>query len=500
MRLSLRQRVGMNDDKTRRVAARLLDRVSRGVDGFLSELEETAPNELDALELERAATNIINELGLGLMEAVFRRADEDAPEVVANGQRWGNRTLSEGKYTVKFGTFKLKRAGYQQAGRGKVMFPLDRRLGVVEGRYSPAMARLMAWTIAEMPAERGAAYLEEVGLGAVSSSTLHRIPLDMAAVYEQNREAIEAVVRGEWRLPAGTHTVQVGMDGVMVPMDGEHAKPRGRKSEQRDVPRHERHYGPPPVGPSDDDGDDGAAYHEASVGTVSCFDAKLNHLGTVYLARMPEHRKETLAEGLEAELSAILEENAGIQVAFASDGARTHWEHLEGMEERLPEGVMSRQLLDFCHGAKYLFDAAKQVEADEGEAHGLAGVWRSNLRHRKDGPQIVLRALRYQRDRAQRATARAELDTIINFFSDHHRNHRLDYKRAENDAFPIGTGTTEAAAKTAVGVRMKRAGARYDTHGGQTILTFRAAVLSGRFDTTMREVVARYRGEVKVAA
>jgi len=490
----------MGHDKSQDVAVRLVGRISRRVEEFLMDLGEIEPNELDGLELERVASSIVNELGLGLMKEVFRRADEEAPEVMVDGQRWGNRQASNGSYTVKFGTFKLKRGGYQQGGRGKVLFPLELRLGVVEGRYSPAMARLMAWTIAEMPAERGAAYLDEVGLGAVSSSTLHRIPLDMSAVYEQDRAEIEAVVRGEWRAPAGTHTVQVGMDGVMVPMDGEHAKPRGRKTGLPDVPRHERHYGPAPVGPADSDDKDGRAYHEASVGTLSCFDADLNHLGTVYSARMPEYRKQALAEGLEAELSAVVEQDAGVQIAFASDGAQTHWEHLEGMQQRLPEGVASRQLLDFCHGSKYLFDAAKQVEADEGNAQALAGGWRSKLRHRKDGAQIVVRALRYQRDNAKREAVRDELDTIIDFLSDHHHNGRLEYKQAANDAFPIGTGTTEAAAKTMVGVRMKRAGARYDNHGGQTILTFRTAVLSARFDITMREIIKRYSADVRAAA
>ncbi|MCC6649425.1 MAG: hypothetical protein IT374_28130 [Polyangiaceae bacterium] len=91
------------------------------------------------------------------------------------------------------------------------------------------------------------------------------------------------------------------------------------------------------------------------------------------------------------------------------------------------------------------------------------------------------------------------LGTIIDFFAEHKRDGRLDYATAANDAYPIGTGTTEAAAKTVVNVRMKRAGARYDTHGGQTILTFRAAVLSGRFPVLMRELVARYWAKVTAA-
>lgn len=489
----------MADTTTKKMGAELSERIERAVEGFLTDVAKTDPNQLDCAELEKATMEIVKELGLGLMKAVFRRADEVAPEVIVNGARWGSRQVTVGTYTVKYGTFKIERSGYQQGGRGRVLFPMDLRLGVVEGRYSPAMGRLMAWTVAEMPAEQGQSYLEEIGLGTVSSSTLHRIPKDMAAVYEHARTDIEAVVRGEWRMPEGTHTVQVGMDGVMVPMDGENTKPRGRRTDEPEVARHERRHGVVPKGPADSDGKKGVAYHEASVGTLSFFDEQMNHLHTVYTARMPEYRKETLAAELEAELLAIVEEHPTVQVAFASDGAPTHWDHLEAMQARLPEGMKSRQLLDFCHGAKYLFDAAKLVANDEGEAQALAGEWRSKLQHRKDGADVILRALRYQRDACTEETVRDHLDTIVDYFSGHRQNGRLEYKQASNDAFPIGTGTTEAAAKTIVTIRMKRAGARYDSHGGQTILIFRSALLSERFDTTMREIVARYSAEVTAA-
>jgi hypothetical protein len=296
---------------------------------------------------------------------------------------------------------------------------VDLRLGIVEGRYTPGMARVMAQTIAQMPAEDGEVYLEELGLGRVSKSTLHRIPQDMAAVYERDRITIEAVIRGESRVPEGTQTVQVGMDGVMVPMDGEDIAPRGRKTTKPQPPRHERHHGVTGRSPADDNGKKGVAYHEASVGTVSFFDSAGDHLGTVYTARMPQHRKEALAVALEAELSAAIQERPTVQVAFASDGAPTHWDHLQRMQDRLPEGTCSRQVLDFCHGAKYLFDAAKLVEPDEGAALAMAEGWRANLRHRLDGPAIVLRALRYQRDACTADAPRDELDTIIDFFAEH---------------------------------------------------------------------------------
>ncbi len=54
----------------------------------------------------------------------------------------------------------------------------------------------------------------------------------------------------------------------------------------------------------------------------------------------------------------------------------------------------------------------------------------------------------------------------------------MKYFDAQRRGYPIGTGVTEAAAKTVVGTRMKRAGARFSRHGGQTIMLFRTSILS----------------------
>ena len=485
--------------KSTALGLKVMEQIGRLVEGFLADLADMAQNGLDCLALEKSAMNIVCELGVSLMAEVLRRADEQAPEVLANGALWGNRAVSKGRYTTKFGDVVLDRSGYQRSGRGRVLFPLDLRLGIVEGRYTPGMAHVMARTTALMPSEEGEGYLNEVGIARVSQSTLHRIPQDMSAVYERDRAVIEQVIRGESRVPAGTRTVQVGMDGVMVGMDGEENEPRGRKTTKPQPPRHERHYGPTAPSPADKDGEKGVAYHEASVGTLSFFDEEGEHIETIYSARMPECRKETLAAMLEAELSAVIQECPTVKVALGSDGAKTHWEHLSAIQSRLPEGTESRQLLDFCHGAKYLFDASKLVEPETGAATAMAEGWRSTLRHRLDGPDIVLRALRYQRDDLADEDTCEELQTIIDFFAEHKRHGRLGYKAAANDGFPIGTGTTEAAAKTLVNVRMKRAGARYSPHGGQTILTFRSALLSGRFDITMREIISRYSAHVQAA-
>ena len=76
----------------------------------------------------------------------------------------------------------------------------------------------------------------------------------------------------------------------------------------------------------------------------------------------------------------------------------------------------------------------------------------------------------------------------------------MRYADAKAKLYPIGTGITEAAAKTLVGTRMKRAGARFSQHGGQTILLFRAALLSERFDALHAELTSTYAANVKLAA
>jgi hypothetical protein len=125
------------------------------------------------------------------------------------------------------------------------------------------------------------------------------------ARYERDRDVIEPHVRGRSQIPPEATTVQIGLDGVMVPMEGEECRPRGRepKGGDPDPPRHERRYGiVGQVGPSTADAAMGVAWHEASVGTLAFFNAEGEHLSTIYIGRMPEAHKATLAEMLKEEV------------------------------------------------------------------------------------------------------------------------------------------------------------------------------------------------------
>lgn len=481
-----------------------LKRALRGLDDFRRDLEETPASELDLVELERRVQALTNAVGRELMREVFTRADVEAPEVMIEGERWGNRRQSKTTYTTLFGDVEgVWRGIFSQPGGGPVMVPVELRLGLVEGRYTPTVARVLCRAKASMPAEEAAQLLKEAGVAAVSVSTLHRVPQAIAARYESRRDSINAQLRDAIRVPDGAVTAQVGLDGVMVPQDGEHARQRGRKTESPKAPRHETRYGPVhTLGPADDDDRQGRAWHEASVGTVSFWDIDGRRLSTIYLGRMPESRMLSLREELEQTLRVALAQRPDLDVCFASDGDRHQWKALDEMAERVSPRVTGRLwlLLDFFHAAQYLTEAAQLVYGvDSADSHATAAEWREILKHAPDGAERVLKSLRYHRDELKGDGAREKMQGIIDYLADNKKAGRLGYAAALAQHKPIGTGVTEAAAKTVVNVRMKRAGARFSQHGGQTIMLFRSAALSDRFEQLSSILEQTYKLKVLVA-
>jgi hypothetical protein len=471
---------------------------------FESRVAKCSASTLDALELERELQSLLNARGQEVMAELLRRADSSTPEVTIDGERWGNRQVTPGVYRTVFGPVEIERSVYQRSGRGRVAVPLDLRLGIVERAYTPAMARVMTRATALMTDADAEGFLAEVGTAVVSKATLNRVPRAIAARYETHRTIVDEAIRARDEIPDDAVTIQVGMDGVMVPQDGEHARARGRTTKSPEPPRHELRYGP--VGrdcPADDDGKSGRAWHEGSVGTVAFFRADGERLKTIYLARMPEACKVTLVSQLTAEVNAIIEERPDLNIIYASDGAPLHWSAFAALDAQLPASATGDRmsLVDAFHVAEYIGKAANAVEGTgTAKAAITAATWRETTKTTEAGPATVLRSMRARRCAVRSATRVAELDTSIDYLANQLDQGRMKYAEAIAKNYPIGSGITEAAAKTVVGTRMKRAGARFSQHGGQTIMLFRTAILSERFEALHQELHKTYTKSVRVAA
>jgi len=473
-----------------------------GLLSYLREVSSRDASQRDLLAEERSLQERLNAVGRAAMGGMLSSADTHGPEIEIDGATWGNRRTTVGEYETLFGTVTVPRSIYQHRGRGRVAIPLDLRLGIFEGRYTPGVARILCHAVGLMPEHDAERFLGEVGVAKLSVSTLHRIPRAIAARHETRREIIDRAVREVDPIPTGAVAVQVLVDGVMVPQDGEHTRARGRtpKDGESDPPRHEQRYGM--VGadsPASGDGLGGRPWHEASVGALHFVTELGQPVRTTCLARMPEPKKATLFAQLEAELESVVSERPDLDVVFASDGALTHWEELERMAERMRPRITGRIFfaVDFYHAAEYLTKAAEIVwgtSDPQGAVH--AATWRETLKEYDDGADRVLGSLRYYRDRLTTTAAREKLESVIGFLAGQHANGRMNYAALQRENLPIGTGVIEATAKTLVNVRMKRAGSRFSQHGGQSVLLFRCATGSDRFDPLMRELHATYRGKV----
>jgi hypothetical protein len=401
-----------------------------------------------------------------------------------------------------FGEVKVLRSTYSPGGGGKVAIPIDLRLGIVERRYTPKVARILTHAIAVMTSQEAEGLLKEVGLAAVSRSTLHRLPQAVAARHEERRDAINQALRETDAVPENAAVVQASMDGVMVPQDGEHSRPRGRKATLPSPPRHETHYQEVrQPSPQDNNEVKGRAWHEAMVGTLAFWDAEGEYLKTIYMGRMPESGHETIALDLELELRAVLHERPDLDVAFASDGDALQWHYLEAIAAALPDEDKRTTTfnLDFWHAAGYVDAAAKAALADEDDAKVQAEEWKASLKQHVHGAQRVLKSMRYFRDQLV-GERREAMETSINYLAKQSAAGRMKYRTSRDLGHPIGSGPVEAAAKTLVDVRMRRSGARYDQHGGQTILTFRSALCSDRFGMLWYQLHQSYAAEVRDAA
>lgn len=462
------------------------------------------------LRVEREVQELAKEFGRGLMREAFEIANTTTSEVTVYGETWGFQRVYVGTYETTFGEVSVARSTYQKKGKGRALVPLDLRLGMVEGRYTPLVSRIASRALGSMPTNEGEALLKEIGVCVLSRSTLHRLPQAMLARVRDDMDGIEDRVRATDEIPAEACTVQVSMDGVMVPTDGDDAARRGRKTDSPEPARHEQKYGLRPESskssnvvkteenvPADDatqapmEDTKGRAWREASVGTVSFWDKGGEVLKTIYLGEMPSYRKMGLAARLEREFAAVHERRPDLRPVLASDGAPTQWETLREIAGRVLGDKPWTELLDFFHGASRLGNAAKAIWGTSEEATVTGEHWKTVLREKTRGAALVLKSLEYQRSVADAATAK-ELTKSINYLARHNREGRLGYAAAKRLNLPIGTGVTEAAAKTLVSVRMKRSGARYSDHGGYTILTLRAAILSGRFDTLSAEIESTY--------
>lgn len=432
------------------------------------------PAEESLEDFERELRERTNAFSAAVMGERMAEMDIDEPQIMIGGEQFRRVGRHEKAYQTLSGEVVIERTIYVPSGGGKSVAPLDVRAGVVEGRWTPLLARVMALSVASTTPKEAARLFEEFGGATPSTSSLDRLPKGVSEMWETARPVFETELREEEEVPAEAVAVAVSLDGVQVPMkDGDRKQKRSQKDKRAKGP---------------------AGYREVGCGTISFFDAEGNRVGTVRYARMPETKKVTLKDELRQELKSIFNVRPDLTLVLLADGAEDNWEFLEALaaEVGASEYYSAVDIFHVLEHVKKACDAYySEGTPDSKAAFEQARVW---LREFEDGAERVIRSLRYRRDRSA-GTKRKTITAQIRYMEKRRAQMRYCSLLAKN--LPIGSGVVEAACKTLASERMKRSGMSWLQEGGQAILTLRSLIQSDRFDRAWKRITSFYRVPVE---
>lgn len=159
------------------------------------------------------------------------------------------------------------------------------------------------------------------------------------------------------------------------------------------------------------------------------------------------------------------------QIVFLGDGALWIWEMAR---VNFPAAL---QILDCYHALEHLHELTEELWPQSEQADRQFERWKQWLAQDRVG-DVIEAAQRRLRQRGD--TPQSPADKKIAYFRNN--RHRMAYGTYRQAGCFIGSGVVEAGCKTVVGKRLKESGMFWTETGAQNVLTFRCALLSGRFD------------------
>lgn len=415
-------------------------------------------------EVEKEIHTMVMEIEKEALETCLSEYDIDVPAISVSGEVYKKVVRCEKDYQSAAGVLRVSRSLYRKYSSTQTICPMELEAGIIEGHWTPAAARQGIWAVSHMTPQESEELFQEIANMTPSKSSLDRLPKKLGQLWESNFVDNQAIVRLDDKIPEEAVTVGISLDGVMVPM----SKMKSSQGSNDDVVK--------------------SQYKEASCGTVSLYDAEGERLSTVQIGRMPESKKLTLKAQIKEELNNLLNQNPNLNIVKLADGAKDNWGFLE---KEISEGL---SLLDFWHMSEHIkeaFDAAYKDNISKSKAQ--FEKYKSILKNDVEGVEKLIRCLIHLRGKFPR---RKVISSTLQYIRNN--KHRMKYAEALEQNLPIGSGIVEASCKTLVTQRLKRSGMRWQQHGGQSILSFRALIKSSRFEKAWEHITLKYKGEIEM--
>ncbi len=432
---------------------------------------------VDYAQLERRIGELTAAVERAAHRCTLRSLEVDAPRVEIGGKAYTRVGHGNGTYRALAGPLELPRALYRELGAGNAptVDAISLRAGVVGDGWLPQTARAMAHELQKATSREGEQAGKETGRLPYSRASFERVPHEVGSLYLQHRADIEDALVASLEIPTEACAVSVSLDRASVPMEERIPRPPGRP--RKNAPKVKR------------------VFHMAYCGTVTLHDDRGRALYTMRFGQMPGLDAQDLCNGMANAVYRLLERKPQLELQLLADGAHEMWNLLESS---FPTSVFGQRhlLVDFWHVVEKLHPAAVAIfGANEvGEAMKR---WRHLLRRRTDAAEQIL--VEVEASGCEELDGDADADRpvhdAITYLTNH--AHRMNYAGACAKGLPIGSGNVEATCKTLVGVRMKRAGARWKEETGEHMIKLRALALSDQWDAGMTELMATQRTAVR---
>jgi hypothetical protein len=316
----------------------------------------------------------------------------------------------------------------------------------MSGRYMTAdIEEMVAFGAAMLTAVEVEQLLGKVLPEAPSATTVQKVVCRIGSELDDRRREVEDALWADAPLTPGGDVLVASWDGVMSPMR-----------------------------------EDGVAWREAGVGTVSVYrdgDEGPEKADTRFLACMPESGMATLVTRVAAEVTRAVASGEYREVAVICDGKESIWSAAKR------RGVLreATQVLDFYHASENLMKAAKAIFGDTPEATRWHARHRENMVLEPNGAANARRSmLRYARTLKAGSARRQAVENAATYLHTHRE--RMQYADFVERGLPIGSGPVESAAKNLVQARLKRSGMHWTRSGGQHVLDLRAYLKSNRWE------------------
>ena len=446
------------------------------------EQQARANEQVDFEVSEREVMARIAEIEGICLGRMLQALDPVAHRVAVDGVSY--RRLSAQVREVPYFTMRskvmVKRALYRQEGvrNGPTIVPMELRAGIAEGVLTPAAAQGVAALGQGLPSREADEMSKRLGVLPYSRSEHFRALVGVGKRWGELRELYEDDLMEAMDLE-DVVSVSVSVDRASVPM----SEPRPRT--QADIDKGVKN----PIAVN---------LRMAFCGVLTLYDKEGKPKSCARYAHVPTGGAEDLTEALQEDLQILRRRRPELRVVALADGAV----EMQRMLDRITQGhPVEATLIDFWHLLEKLGEAATAV----GE-HAAACLreFRERLLTDDDAVYAIAErvngwAKRYAPQDAvdSELLPRPEaLHAAVTYLANNAE--RMRYATLHAAGLPIGSGTVEATAKTIIGTRMRRPGARWREPGAQPVLALRALATSSpdRWDGALKIVLASYRMQI----